>query len=77
MSEVDNFNHSDDEDSSISDEKMKVVDKTSLKNVEKTSKVDDSDSDVENDHSATNNGFGVDGEPDYKPRKVNQNSSFI
>ena len=58
-----------DDDSSISarDAKMKVVEKSSkiVKNG------DDSDSDVENDHSSsTNNGFGVDGEPDYKPRKV-------
>jgi hypothetical protein len=61
-------NDASDDDSSISDAKMKVVDKTSkiVKNG------DDSDSDVENDHSSsTNNGFGVDGEPDYKPRKVN------
>jgi hypothetical protein len=75
MSKVDNYNngavdnHSDDdEDSSISDEKMKIVDKKSAKPAAKVD--DDSDSDVENDHSATNNGFGVDGEPDYKPRKV-------
>jgi hypothetical protein len=56
-----------DNDASDDDSSMKVVDKASkiVKNV------DDSDSDVENDHSSsTNNGFGVDGEPDYKPRKV-------
>ncbi len=56
-----------DNDASDDDSSMKVVDKPS-KIVEN---VDDSDSDVENDHSSsTNNGFGVDGEPDYKPRKV-------
>jgi hypothetical protein len=55
--------HSDDESSA------------SMKIVEKSAKVvkndDNDDSDVENDHSSsTNNGFGADGEPDYKPRKV-------
>ena len=56
-----------DDDSSISgrEEKLKIEKST------KNGAADDSDSDVENDHSSsTNNGFGVDGEPDYKPRKV-------
>ena len=59
---------SDDDDSSISarEDKLKME-----KSTVSTKHVDDSDSDAENDHSgSTNNGFGVDGEPDYKPRKV-------
>ena len=57
-------------DQQSDDESMKIVEKSAkiVKNV--VDDVDD-DSDVDNDHSSsTNNGFGADGEPDYKPRKV-------
>ena len=58
---------SSDDDTSLS---MKIVEKATKVDTRNDDYVDD-DSDVENDHSAaSNNGFGADGEPDYKPRKV-------